>query len=93
MAASPLISDEKLAILNKLQFRLQSVLKARKSRYVLLNAPNDKLQDIINVLPGMKSPTILPLAESGWSSLHSVIDKNDFWDIIDELKAKGHKAF
>lgn len=89
LAASPLISVEKLAILNKLQFRLQSVLKARKSRYVLLNAPNDKLQDIINVLPGMKSPTILPLAESGWSSLHSVIDKNDFWNIIDELKAKG----
>jgi len=56
---------------------------------VLLNAPNDKIQDIVNVLPGMKSPTILPLAEEGWSSLHSVINKNDFWEIIDELKLKG----
>ena len=56
---------------------------------MLLNAPNDKIQDIVNVLPGMKSPTILPLAEEGWSSLHSVINKNDFWEIIDELKLKG----
>ncbi len=89
LAVSPQISSENKAILNKLQFRLQSVLKARNSRYVLLNAPNNKVDDIINILPGMKSPTVLPLAEEGWSSLHSVINKNDFWEIIDELKANG----
>ncbi|APY07128.1 ATP phosphoribosyltransferase [Winogradskyella sp. J14-2] len=89
LAVSPKISSKNQAILNKLQFRLQSVLKARNSRYVLLNAPNNKVDDIINILPGMKSPTVLPLAEEGWSSLHSVINKNDFWEIIDELKAKG----
>ena len=89
LAVSPQISTENQAVLNKLQFRLQSVLKARNSRYVLLNASNNKVDDIINILPGMKSPTVLPLAEEGWSSLHSVIDKNDFWEIIDELKANG----
>ncbi|OBX24121.1 MULTISPECIES: ATP phosphoribosyltransferase [Bizionia] len=89
LAVSPEISQEEQDILNKLQFRLQSVLKARKSRYVLLNAPNEKLEKIIQILPGVKSPTVLPLAESGWSSLHSVIDKNDFWEIIDELKKAG----
>lgn len=89
LAVSPQISSENQAILNKLQFRLQSVLKARNSRYVLLNAPNNKVDNIINILPGMKSPTVLPLAEEGWSSLHSVINKNDFWEIIDELKANG----
>ncbi|MCP4054459.1 MAG: ATP phosphoribosyltransferase [Mesoflavibacter sp.] len=89
LAVSPQISTENQAILNKLQFRLQSVLKARNSRYVLLNAPNNKVDDIINILPGMKSPTVLPLAEEGWSSLHSVINKNDFWEIIDELKDNG----
>ena len=89
LAVSPQISSENQAILNKLQFRLQSVKKARNSRYVLLNAPNNKVDDIINILPGMKSPTVLPLAEEGWSSLHSVINKNDFWEIIDELKANG----
>lgn len=89
LAVSPQISSENQAILNKLQFRLQSVLKARNSRYVLLNAPNNKVDDIINILPGMKSPTVLPLAQEGWSSLHSVINKNDFWEIIDELKANG----
>lgn len=89
LAVSPQISTENQAILNKLQFKLQSVLKARNSRYVLLNAPNNKIDNIINILPGMKSPTVLPLAEKGWSSLHSVINKNEFWEIIDELKANG----
>ena len=89
LAVSPKLSDDKQAILNKIQFRIQSVLKGRDSKYVLLNAPNDKIQDIINVLPGMKSPTVLPLAEEGWSSVHSVISKNQFWDVIDDLKAKG----
>jgi ATP phosphoribosyltransferase len=89
LAVSPLISIENQSILNKIQFRIQSVLKGRASKYVLLNAPNDKLDDIIKVLPGMKSPTVLPLAEEGWSSVHSVISKNQFWEIIDELKLKG----
>ncbi|WP_188464279.1 ATP phosphoribosyltransferase [Bizionia arctica] len=89
LAVSPLISSENQKILDKLKFRFQSVLKGRQSKYILLNAPNDKIPDIIKVLPGMKSPTILPLAEVGWSSLHSVIDKNDFWEVIDELKLHG----
>lgn len=89
LAVSPVLSEEKQAILNKIQFRIQSVLKGRNSKYVLLNAPNDKIDAIINVLPGMKSPTVLPLAEPGWSSVHSVISKNQFWDVIDELKANG----
>lgn len=89
LAVSPLISSENQDILNKIQIRIQSVLKGRASKYVLLNAPNDKLDDIIKVLPGMKSPTVLPLAQEGWSSVHSVISKNQFWEIIDELKLKG----
>ncbi len=89
LAVSPLISSENQAILDKLQFRLKSVLRGRQSKYVLLNAPNDKLNDIMNILPGMNSPTILPLAREGWSSLHSVINKNDFWEVIDGLKKHG----
>jgi len=89
LAVSPLISNENQQILKKLQFRLQAVLKGRNSKYVLLNAPNDKLKEIIAVLPGMKSPTVLPLAEEGWSSVHTVIPKNQFWELIDELKQKG----
>lgn len=89
LAVSPVLESGKKAILNKIQFRIQSVLKGREFKYVLLNAPNNKVQDIINVLPGMKSPTVLPLAQEGWSSVHSVISKNEFWDVIDELKAKG----
>ncbi|MEO9076953.1 MAG: ATP phosphoribosyltransferase [Gelidibacter sp.] len=89
LAASPMITPEKEAILKKLQFRFQSVLKGRQSKYVLLNAPNEKLDKIISVLPGMRSPTVLPLAQEGWSSIHSVINKNEFWEVIDELKANG----
>ena len=89
LTVSPGLSDEKKQILDKLQFRIKSVLKAREYKYVLLNAPNDKINDIINILPGMKSPTVLPLAEAGWSSVHTVINKDTFWDVIDELKAHG----
>ncbi|WP_417882310.1 ATP phosphoribosyltransferase [Xanthomarina gelatinilytica] len=89
LAESSLISNESKNFLNKLKFRFQSVLKGRQNKYVLLNAPNNKIPDIIEILPGMKSPTILTLAEAGWSSLHSVINKNDFWQIIDKLKAQG----
>ncbi|CAM1361714.1 ATP phosphoribosyltransferase [Tenacibaculum sediminilitoris] len=89
LAVSPKLKKAQQEILNKLQFRVQSVLKARQSRYVLLNAPNEKLEKIIDILPGMRSPTVLPLAEEGWSSVHSVLNKNQFWEIIDELKNNG----
>ena len=89
LAVSPQISTEANEILDRLLFRIQSVLKARSSKYVLLNAPNDKLDKIIEILPGMKSPTVLPLAKEGWSSLHSVINEETFWEVIDELKTNG----
>ncbi len=89
LAVSPLISEDNQQILDRLQFRLQSVLKGRRNKYVLLNAPNEKIDAIVNILPGMNSPTILPLAKDGWSSLHSVINKNEFWEVIDELKVNG----
>lgn len=89
LAVSPTISAESQLILNKLQFRIEAVLKARKSRYILMNAPNDKIAEIIKILPGMRSPTVLPLAEKGWSSIHTVIEKDTFWEVIDELKLLG----
>ncbi len=89
LAVSPKISKENKVLLEKLQFRIKAVLKARNSKYVLLNAPNDKIENIVKILPGMRSPTVLPLAEKGWSSIHTVVEKNKFWDILDELKAEG----
>lgn len=76
-------------LLEKFLFRIRAVKKARNNKYVLLNAPNDKVPEIIRLLPGMKSPTVLPLAEAGWSSVHSVLSENDFWDIIEKLKDAG----
>lgn len=89
LTVSPTISNERKAILEKLQFRIQSVLKGQNSKYVLMNVPHTKLQDVIKMLPGMRSPTVLPLAQKGWSSVHSVIDKHHFWDVIDKLKLAG----
>ncbi|MEZ4841112.1 MAG: ATP phosphoribosyltransferase [Flavobacteriaceae bacterium] len=89
LVVAPNLNAEKEQILNRLQFRIKSVLKARDSKYVLLNAPNEKIKDIVKVLPGMRSPTVLPLAEEGWSSIHTVINKDKFWEIIDELKSVG----
>jgi len=89
LAVSPLISEENKVILKDLQFRIQSVLKARKSNYILMNAPNDKIETLVKLLPGMRSPTVLPLAEKGWSSIHTVVDKNKFWEVIAELKNNG----
>ncbi|APG59474.1 ATP phosphoribosyltransferase [Christiangramia salexigens] len=89
LAISPKISSDRKEILEKLQFRLKSVLNARTSKYILLNAPNARLDDIIKLLPGMRSPTVLPLAEEGWSSVHTVINEERFWEVIDELKAYG----
>ena len=89
LAVSPQISEAQKAVLKTLQFRIQSVLKARDSRYILMNAPNEAIDKIVKILPGMKSPTVLPLAEEGWSSVHTVIAKNSFWEVIDELKSLG----
>ncbi|TDO28461.1 ATP phosphoribosyltransferase [Sediminibacterium goheungense] len=83
------LNDVKMQLLERLLFRIQSVKKAKNNKYILLNAPNDKLKEIISLLPGMKSPTVLPLADPGWSSVHSVLNENDFWDIIEQLKAAG----
>lgn len=89
LAVSPQISAERNTILEKLQFRIQSVLRARQSKYILMNIPNDKLEKVIKLLPGMRSPTVLPLAQEGWSSLHTVIREERFWEVIDELKENG----
>ena len=89
LVQAPDLSAEKLVLMKKLSFRLRSVLRAKKSKYILLNAPNDKINEISNILPVLKSPTVLPLSQEGWSSLHSVIDEDSFWDVIDELKAAG----
>jgi ATP phosphoribosyltransferase len=83
------LSAERAALLDKLLFRIRAVKKAKNNKYVLLNAPNENLQRIISLLPGMKSPTVLPLAEAGWSSVHSVISENEFWEIIEKLKDAG----
>lgn len=89
LAACHDLKPEQQQLLDKLLFRIQAVRKAKNNKYVLLNAPNDKLTEIISLLPGMKSPTVLPLAEAGWSSVHSVLNENEFWDIIESLKAAG----
>ena len=87
--ASPKISSDNRAILKTLQFRIQSVLRAKTSKYILLNCPNDRIEAISSLLPVLKSPTVLPLAQEGWSSLHSVINAGDFWEVIDQLKEAG----
>lgn len=83
------LGDEQSAILERLCFRIKSVLAAKKNQYVLLNAPNDKLETICALLPGVKSPTVMPLKEEGWSSVHSVINEDDFWDRIESLRDAG----
>jgi len=83
------LSPAKQAILKELIFRMESVQRAEGKKYILLNAPDNKLAEISSILPGMKSPTVMPLAEKGWSSVHSVIDENDFWEVIGQLKNAG----
>jgi ATP phosphoribosyltransferase len=83
------LGAEQQVLLERFLFRIRAVSKARNNKYVLLNAPNENLPEIIRLLPGMKSPTVLPLAEAGWSSVHSVLSENDFWDIIEKLRAAG----
>ncbi len=89
LAASSDLNEEKQAILDKLLFRIKAVLKAKNTKYILLNVTNEKIEEVSRILPVLKSPTILPLAEEGWSSLHSVIDEEKFWEVIDELKDAG----
>ena len=89
LIANQKLSPEKQDTLNQLLFRIKAVNTAKKSKYILLNAPNDKLDQIIKILPGMKSPTVLPLAIEGWSSVHTVIQEDDFWNVIGQLKANG----
>jgi ATP phosphoribosyltransferase len=89
LAKTSQLSFEKENILEKLLFRIKAVLKAKNSKYILMNVPNEKITDISNVLPVLKSPTVIPLAEAGWSSIHSVIDEERFWDVIDELRENG----
>ena len=89
LAKSPNIEVEQKNILDKLLFRMKAVLRAKNTKYVLMNLPNSKIEKVSQILPVLKSPTILPLAKEGWSSLHTVIDEAKFWDVIDELKTAG----
>jgi len=89
LAVSPKLSPVVEKIVNQLQFRIQSVLKARKSKYILMNVPNSSIAKVSAILPVLKSPTVMPLAEEGWSSLHSVINEDQFWEVIDQLKEAG----
>lgn len=89
LVSRPNLEADSQAILDKLLFRLKAVKAAKQNKYILLNSPNEKLEKIIKLLPGIKSPTVLPLAESGWSSVHSVINENDFWEIVENLKNAG----
>ncbi|WP_226390507.1 ATP phosphoribosyltransferase [Penaeicola halotolerans] len=83
------LSTEKQDILERLLFRINAVQTGKNNKYLLLNAPNDSLQEIVSLIPGMKSPTILPLAEEGWSSVHAVVNEDRFWEVIENLRAAG----
>ncbi|MCC9070050.1 ATP phosphoribosyltransferase [Flavobacterium sp. F-65] len=89
LAVSPKINPENQKLIDTLKFRIESVLRARKSRYILMNIPNDRIEEVGKILPVLRSLTVLPLAQEGWSSVHSVIDKDTFWDVIDKLKDVG----
>lgn len=89
LAKTSELTNEKKVVLEKFLFRIQAVLRAKNSKYILMNVPNEKIFEISNVLPVLKSPTVIPLAEKNWSSIHSVIDEERFWEVIDELKEKG----
>ncbi len=89
LITSPNLASDKRMILDQLLFRIEAVNSAKNSKYILLNCPNDAISKITSVIPGMKSPTIMPLARDGWSSLHSVVNENDFWEKIGQLKSFG----
>jgi ATP phosphoribosyltransferase len=83
------LSDEKRSILDKLLFRIEAVQRGKNNKYILLNAPNNKLEEITSFLPGMRSPTVVPLADKNWSSIHSVINEDEFWEVIEKLRNAG----
>ncbi|MGB0522476.1 MAG: ATP phosphoribosyltransferase [Flammeovirgaceae bacterium] len=89
MIGGKALADWKKEIIDKLVFRIKSVQKAKNTKYILLNAPNESIETIKNVIPGMKSPTVMPLADEGWSSVHSVVPEDQFWEVIDQLKDAG----
>jgi ATP phosphoribosyltransferase len=89
LVQAPKLNEEKTELLDKLVFRISAVLASRNSKYILMNVPDEAIPNVLKILPGMKSPTVLPLAEKGWSSLHSVISEEQFWDKIDALKEAG----
>jgi ATP phosphoribosyltransferase len=89
LIASPTLSPEKEEILDKFLFRTNAVLRARKTKYITLNTPTEAIPRIVELLPGMKSPSVLPLNLPGWSSLHTVVSEDDFWDIVEKLKQAG----
>ncbi|WP_026713621.1 ATP phosphoribosyltransferase [Flavobacterium daejeonense] len=89
LAVSPKVSPETQKIIDTLKFRIDAVLRARKSKYILMNVPNNKIEAVSNILPVLRSATVMPLAQEGWSSVHTVIDKDTFWEVIDQLKEAG----
>lgn len=89
LISNTILTGEKKSILDRLLFRIRAVKNAVENKYILLNAPNDSISKISEIIPGMKSPTLLPLAKEGWSSLHSVVKEDAFWDVIDQLKSFG----
>ncbi len=89
LIATPGLSEEKRAVLQELLFRIEAVKQAEDKRYVLMNVPSENLEEIISVLPGMRSPTVMPLATPGWNSVHAVVDEKSFWNIISRLKELG----
>ena len=89
LVQAPNLTSEQQLLIDKLRFRIQAVLRAKQSRYILLHVPNNQIEDVSAILPVLKSPTVLPLAQEGWSSIHSVINSDDFWEVIDQLKAAG----
>jgi ATP phosphoribosyltransferase len=89
LVARKSLANGESKILEKLRFRLKAVNSAKQNKYILLNAPNNKLAEISSIIPGIKSPTVMPLADKNWSSLHSVINENDFWEVVERLKMAG----
>ncbi len=89
LIANPDLESAKKEILNDLLFRIKAVQSASNNKYILMNCPNEAIEKITSIIPGMKSPTIMPLGRQGWSSLHSVVDENDFWKKINQLKSFG----
>jgi ATP phosphoribosyltransferase len=89
LISSDQLSAEKQTVLEDLLFRIKAVRRAKNTKYILLNTPNESIDTIISLLPGVKSPTIMPLAKEGWSSLHSVVKENEFWQVIEKLKTAG----